>query len=190
MLTSFFFSKVFLDIMLIVVGFDSFTDHTIVNNDQHVISYKVDKNNVHFSFDLRGDTTNNLEGKWPKLDTYTIWIDYNHNGRIDSLVDRSFSPIMAGGFYTVCKSLTLGEQMMSTCEFYFGGSCTKNFTSTAHNFDPHVFFEMTIPKSELSKDGKSVHLALDIVDGSGNRASYPAFTYKNPFAETIKLQLQ
>ena len=48
MLTNLFFSKVFLDILLIVVSVDGSTDHPIVNNDQHVITYKVEKNNVHF----------------------------------------------------------------------------------------------------------------------------------------------
>ncbi|WP_421868944.1 hypothetical protein [Marinoscillum sp.] len=176
-------------ISLMLISCQSKTDYLeLISNENHLISYQLTDSNLLLKLDMIGDETNNLDGQWPKMDFYTIWVDYNHNGQADSLIDRSFSPHTAGAAYTVCKSLMLdGGHVMTPCKFYFGASCSKSFKATKSNEEPHVVFEMTIPRSELSMSGESIVLVIDIIDGDGQRYTYPNFTYTNPFEGVLQI---
>ncbi|QFZ54224.1 hypothetical protein FEZ18_05135 [Oceanihabitans sp. IOP_32] len=147
-------------------------ERELVRNDLHVISYKCKNETVEFTFDLIGDESNNIEGKWPRIDHYHIWVDFNNNKVIDSLTDRAFSPYQRENNYQVCKSLIYTESILTTCNFESGSTCEKNFGVSENSKKNHVIFKIVIPKKELSNSEK-FNVYFEIFDGDGLKSCYP-----------------
>lgn len=148
-------------------------DNYLIKNENHIVTYECLEKDIKFKFDFIGDETNELDGKWPKLDFYTIWVDYNNNNKIDSLLDRNFSPITYKSEYLVCKSLMFSKIKLRPCILDTEAICIKEFTATNNSKDRHVFFEMIIPKKELSQSN-TISLYFEFFDGKGKRYSYPS----------------
>ena len=119
-------------------------NHDIVRNKDHIITYECTDETIKFTFDLIGDVTNELDGKWPILDHIRIWVDFNQNAEIDELIDRSFTPFDSPN---VCKSLMYTKTRLTTCFFDSGSSSKKSFTGTSNLGTNHIVFEMEIPKA-------------------------------------------
>ena len=144
----------------------------LVRNKLHVISYECKDEVVEFTFDLIGDTTNNLDGIWPKLDFYRIWVDYNSNKELETSYDRVFSPIRIEGDYAVCKSLALEQGRVTQCISETNATCEKMFGTSKNSSKKHVIFRMSIPKKELSDSG-TFNVYFEIFDGVGFETCYP-----------------
>jgi hypothetical protein len=156
----------------------------LVRNNLHIISYQCKDKTVEFTFDLIGDESNNIEEKWPRLDHYRIWVDFNNNKVIDSLTDRAFSPHQRENNYQVCKSLMYTKRKITTCNFESGSTCKKNFSVSENSMENHVIFKMVIPKKELSNSEK-FNVYFEIIDGDGMKSSYPI--YSRLFKETFEI---
>ncbi|MHB0755416.1 hypothetical protein [Polaribacter sp. M15] len=159
----------------------------LVRNNLHVISYQCKEDTIEFSFDLIGDKSNDIHGKWPKVDYYQIWVDFNNNQKVDSLIDRFFSPFSKKNTYEVCKSIMFSNNSSSTCYFNSGATCEKSFGISENSKENHVMFKMTIPKKELSNSG-IYNVYFEIIDGNGIRCSYPINNqiFKKTFEITCK----
>ncbi|MGM0582528.1 MAG: hypothetical protein ACQETL_17750 [Bacteroidota bacterium] len=145
----------------------------LIKNENHIVSYECLEKDIKFKFDFIGDETNELNGSWPKIDMYRIWVDFNNNNKIDSLIDRNFSPIKFKSDYLVCKSLMLSKIKLKPCIIDTDAVCFKEFTKTDNSKSRHVYFEMIIPKKELSQSNK-VSVYFEFFDGNGKKFSYPS----------------
>jgi hypothetical protein len=148
-------------------------DNYLIKNKNHIVTYECLEKDIKFKFDFIGDETNELYGKWPKIDTYRVWVDYNNNNKIDSLHDRNFSPITYKSEYLVCKSLMFSKIKLRPCILDTEAICIKEFIATNNSKDRHVYFEMIIPKNELSQANK-ISVYFEFFDGNGKRYSYPS----------------
>jgi len=168
--------------MNIEVFGQSNTSNDLVRNEKHVITYQCFEELIEFKFDLISDITNDLNGKWPRVDHIRIWVDYNQNTEVDELVDRCFSPL---DYPNVCKSLMYTKSRLTTCFFDSGSTSEEAFTSSINSTSNHVIFTMNIPKSELSNYEGEASIYIEIFDGSGRSTSYP--TRSRLFSGTLHI---
>lgn len=153
----------------------------IVRNSNHIITYECLEDDIVFTFDLIGDITNNLNQEWPHLDNYRVWVDYNQNNELDSLIDKVFAPLYGS---VICKAILLDQRSSTTCHFDASYTGSERFGFSENLDADHIIFEMTIPKNELSdKGGAAVY--FEIFDGAGEETCYPRRS--RLFQSTFKL---
>ncbi len=156
----------------------------LVRNENHVITYECLEDRIEFVIDVIGDRTNNTSGKWPNLDYFYLWVDFNNNGKLDSLIDRNFGPKFYKNKLQVCKSLLYSKSRQTTCFFNSNSTCQREFKKTENLEIDHVVFEMSIPKKELS-ESNSYNVYFMIAD-KYSKTYYPSNNIK--FETTFKIE--
>ncbi|QCK15730.1 hypothetical protein [Mangrovivirga cuniculi] len=156
----------------------------LVRNENHVITYECFEDRIEFVIDVIGDRTDNTNGKWPNLDYFYLWVDFNNNGKLDSLIDRNFGPKFYNNKLQVCKSLLYSKTRQTTCFFNSNSTCHRQFKKTQNLEIDHVVFEISIPKKELSKSN-SYNVYFMIAD-KYSKTYYPINNIK--FEATFKIE--
>ena len=85
-------------------------EKAIVSNNEHFISYKVEGDNVVFTLEGINDFTDD-RGAFP--DRFSINVDVNRNGVIDSKVDVAYDS--GSSENAVCAQYLLGRLMSTVC---------------------------------------------------------------------------
>jgi hypothetical protein len=159
-------------------------DTTLVSSDDHFVAYRVDGDNVIFTVEFIADFTDNSNGVFPDVDFVNIAVDVNQNGSIDSYLDKSYGKIgkriREGKIFPdsakplICTQFMITVRSSTAC----GGMKSKaaldfNFQSTEKALKPHPVYQFTIPRTELSADGKSAHIKLHLYSAGKGSAYYP-----------------
>lgn len=147
-------------------------EKTIISNEKHFISYKVDGANVIFTIEAIYDLTNDLQGKFPDTDFFSIKVDVNRNGQIDKDLDVGYSVI--GRKTQICTIYLLSEYATSICgELKSPATLKISFEGSKNQDKPHPIFVFTIPKSELNQGGNKVDLIFTCFSSGKGYTYYP-----------------
>jgi hypothetical protein len=153
-------------------------EKAIVSNNEHFISYKVEGDNVVFIMEGINDFTDD-RGAFP--DRFSIHVDVNRNGLIDSKVDVAYGS--ASGEDAICTQYLLGRLMSTVCgAFKSGASVKRTFEGSLKQKKAHPIFRLTIPKKELNKSGNKADLVFTCF---GNVDLGPAIYPKEAGSEEV-----
>jgi hypothetical protein len=131
-------------------------EKTIVSDNEHLISYKIEGDSVVFTMEGINDFTDD-RGAFP--DYFSIHVDVNRNGLIDSKVDIAYTVVSSDA--AVCAQYLLGRLMSTVCgAFKSGASLKKTFGGSPKQKKAHPIFRLTIPKKELNKSGNKAALVF------------------------------
>jgi hypothetical protein len=163
----------------------------IVLNQNHYISYQVIDENVIFNLETINDFTDEMTGKFPKSDFFSIEVDVNQNGVIDRNIDTLYGLISKQ--IGICTGYLFDETASSPCgEFKSKAFLELSFRGTLREQKPHPVFRFTISKNELNQSGNVAHLVFTCYSAKRGYTSYPAVDKTKTFhslSNTIKIQL-
>lgn len=171
------------------------TETVVVSNQNHYISYETtadDDGNVVFNMEAVSDFTDEMTGKFPKSDFFSIAVDANRNGAIDQNIDFSYGKRneRAG----ICVNYLIDQSSSRPCGTFKSKAYLEiSFRATKAQPKEHPVYRFTIPKSELKPAaGGAVHLVFSCYSAKAGYTNYPAFDRKQfsrSFSETIKIEL-
>jgi hypothetical protein len=179
--------------LLILQGAFAYSVHAgqiVTKNSRHFIEAIPQGEQVRFVLEAVGDTSNNLAGSYPKVDFVSIRVDVNKNGRVDEGVDLAYGT--AGGSKDkICTQYLITETSSSGCGKHNSQAKLKvSFKSTSQAAKPHPVWEFTIPKSELSKDGKLAHMMFKFHEAGHGYTRYPESGRANvSFSQVLSIRL-
>lgn len=139
----------------------SFENCILFQNDSFALSFVDNGNDLTFTYELlnRNSSENLFDGPFPAL-----WVDFNQNGQVDSLIDRkySFNPdIIFVGNTNLCTSYFITETSSTICGGFVSNATGDTvFTGTVLSNIPHENYILKIPKSELSANLSNANLIL------------------------------
>lgn len=130
----------------------------ILRNGSFVVTYKAAGNDMVFTLEATDDFTNNMGGKDGIVDSSSIHVDVNKNGKIDRGLDTLYG-IAGTTPSTLCSAHFMSAMSTTICgEFRSLASVTASFAGSPHEIRPHPIWVYTIPQSELSQDGIEAHM--------------------------------
>lgn len=167
-------------------------EKTIVSNNKHFISYRVEGGNVILTMEGINDFTDD-RGALP--DYFSIDVDVNQNGLIDSKIDVGYGVMSSED--ALCAQYQLGRYMSTVCGgFKSRASLKRTFEGSLTQKKAHPIYRFTLPKKELSKSGNRAALVFTCY---GNGDPGPTFYPKEAgslevwgfesFAKTITIDL-
>ena len=77
------------------------TKRVLVRNSNHLVVLKPAGDRVTLSLEALGDGTDNLGGRFPKIDFVSIRVDVNQNGKVDPKLDITYG-IQGGSKDKLC----------------------------------------------------------------------------------------
>lgn len=171
------------------------TETIIVDNREHYAAYRVDGDNVIFTLEFIDDFTDNSNGMFPNLDFTSIMVDVNQNAKVDRNIDTAYTqhalsralpgtsvkPILCTQFLYTANSGSVCGAMKSKASLDF------RFQSTGKQAKEHPVFRFTIPKKELSANGKSAHIRLRFHSAGKGYKVYPAQESREDFHSFSKV---
>jgi len=170
---------------------DASTEKVIVSNQNHYISYQVAGENVIFVMESVGDFTDEMMGKFPKTDFFSIDVDVNQNGIIDPNTDVGYSIITKQ--VGICASYLISQNASTGCGVFKSKAYLEiSFRATEREQKAHPVYRFTIPKSELNQTGNAVHLVFTCYSAKKGYADFPAIDRMKNFrslSNTIKIEL-
>lgn len=111
-------------------------------------------------------------------DSPVLYVDVNGNGRID----RGDAAYGLTNDERPCTNYLLGPGMTSPC-----GTFHSRGALQVRNEGDSTRYIWTVPKSELSRDGKSMQFVIGVYSAAAKRwAAYPS----EPFTNPVRIQLQ
>lgn len=142
----------------------------LVSSEEAFIMAEESENYITIRVEALQDTTDNRDGAVNASDYCNISIDINNNGLIDSEIDFGYESGTIN--YDICSFYFLEDDAITHC----GGRDSKahfisSFIPTAVRSTPHMFWELSIPKFELS-DQRTLAFVVKMVDG-GEFTSFP-----------------
>jgi hypothetical protein len=179
--------------LLILQGAVCFSVHAgqiVTKNSRHFIEAIPQGDQVRFVLEAVGDTSNNLDGSYPKVDFASIRVDVNKNGKVDERVDLSYGT-EGGSRDKICTQYLITESSSTGCAGHNSQARLKvDFKSTSHGAKPHPVWEFTIPKKELSQDGKLAHMIFKFHEAGRGYTRYPESGRTNvSFSEVLSIRL-
>lgn len=175
------------------------TETLIVDNKEYYAVYRVDGDNIIFTLEFIDDFTDNSNGVFPNLDFASIMVDVNQNAKVDRNIDTAYSqhalsralpgtsakPILCAQFLYTANSGSVCGAMKSKASLNF------RFQSTGKEPKEHPVYRFTIPKTELSANGKSAHIRLRFHSAGKGYKVYPAQESRedfHSFSKVLKIQ--
>lgn len=142
------------------------------NDGTHILSYQSKGDKIEFTFDAVGDGSNALNGTYPEVDTYRLYVDHNSNSLLDSGTDLLIGPHDDG---RICVATLLSQNSTTGCEFLDNVTGEGLFSATENSQTNHVSYSLSIPKSVLS-DGNSANVYIEILDGRAGWQYFPSYS--------------
>ena len=160
----------------------------IIDNDRHVITARYQGDQAIFVLEAVGDTSNNLNGSFPRLDFASLWIDVNQNGRADRGVDLSLGTT---GNNVFCDQFFQTDTSYTGCgAARTGGQVQVSFEATERGRRSHPVWTFTIPKAKLAQAGASVaHLVFQFHESGRGYTRYPEGRSGVPFSKVLHVPL-
>lgn len=182
--------------LIFVLNFDAAaTETVVVSNQNHYISYETtaDDKIVVFNMEATGDFTDEMIGKFPQGDFFSITVDANQNGAIDRNIDFSYGKRneRAG----ICVNYLINQNSSRPCGTFKSKAYLEiSFRATKAQPKEHPVYRFTIPKGELkaATAGGAVHLVFTCYSANVGYTNYPAFDRKQFYlslSETINIEL-
>lgn len=169
-------------------------EKTIISKKKHLISYKVNGPNVIFTIEAVKDFSNDLQGKFPDTDFFSMQIDVNRNGKIDKDLDVGYGVISKST--KICAHYLISEYATSICgELKSPATLKISFEGSKKEDKPHPIYVFTIPKTELNQGGNKVDLIFTCFSSGEGYTYYPktrpidSRAVSPSFAKTITIDL-
>jgi opacity protein-like surface antigen len=167
-------------------GQSSAQEKVLIDNAQHYVGYRVDGRNVILTVELIADFTDNTRGDFPNIDFTGFAVDVDQNGAVSGGSDTYYGltgkpfwqkrdwdkdPFVTG----ICTNFLLDGTRSTGCGgFKSNAALDFGFRATNKQAEKHPVFIFTIPRAELSADGKSAHLRLHVYSAGKGSTYYPA----------------
>lgn len=167
-------------------GQSSASEKVLIDNAQHYVADRIDGENVILTVELIDDFTDNTKGDFPKIDFAGFEVDTDQNGAVSERVDTAYSltgktllqkrdpekyPFVAG----ICTNFLLDAVRSTGCGgFKSNAALDFGFRASNRQAEKHPVYIFTIPRKELSADGRSAHLRLHIYSAGKGFTYYPA----------------
>ncbi|MEM9548945.1 MAG: hypothetical protein AAGA77_23365 [Bacteroidota bacterium] len=169
---------------------ETLQESTLVQSENTFIRVTESENHILIRVESLSDFTDNRNGDVNQTDYCNISFDINNNGTIDSDIDFGYeSPTK---HYDICSYYFLENDAITHC----GGHATEaifseSFTTSAASSEPHMIWELSIPKEELNNT-RTLAFTVKTID-KGEFNTHPPISKKsNPvlftFKETLKFE--
>ena len=144
-------------------------EYSIVDNENHHITMKLEYGSLYFYVDCLNNTTDNFLDSWPS-DTISFYFDVNQNGRIDENIDVAYG---ISSSKTLCNQYLIDSTTSTFCgAFPTSAVLTHNFTQSSDSSDDHVIWDFSVPFKEVSSNN-SVHVTIHEHDPDYGWIEYP-----------------
>lgn len=147
-------------------------EEVLIENESHVILYKIFQDRVDFQIEAISDSSNNMYGTYPNVDFANLYVDVNRNGKIDEMVDTGYSK-KPGSPISICPFYIVNEKATTPCgKFTSKASLTGRFTESDFSDQKHVVWIFSIPKIELN-DSAIADVFISIYESGRGYTVYP-----------------
>lgn len=150
-------------------------DPIIVYSDADLSIESIEsRKEIRFHIEVLSDTINDLDRTQNAFDDCILLFDLNNNFELDSLGDFSLTQTIEG---FVCESLLITQFVSKACNIADDITIESNFESSTLESNPHVIWDMTIPKNRFPSD--QANLRVKISNPSETKA-YPPYRLTQP----------
>jgi hypothetical protein len=137
---------------------------------EHLLFHQDQGGSILFTFEVLSDTTDDRGSG----DFFSMDVDVDQNGAVTANVDVAFG-IVGGTGTDLCTQYFLGVGTYTGCSgFASAATLTSSFATSSALATPHIIWELTVPKAELSSNTQA-HIVVDLYEAGSGSSTYPAF---------------
>ena len=156
----------------------------LFRTDRHVVTAQKGRGTTTFVMEAIADSSNDMQGRFPRLDFASIGVDVDKNLRATPNVDVSYG-ISSGSSDEICAQKLLGESSFTGCGGYPSRATLRvGFEGTEASSRPHPVWRFTIPNRELTS-GSVAHLIFKFHESGQGYTRLPASTNGNTVFNTV-----
>jgi hypothetical protein len=136
---------------------------------EHLLFRQDQGSSILFTFEVLSDTTDNRGSG----DFFSMDVDVDQDGAVTANVDVAFG-IVGGTAADLCTQYFLGIGTYTGCSgFASAATLTSSFATSSALATPHIIWELSVPKTELSSNTQA-HIVVDLYEAGSGSATYPA----------------